>query len=349
MSKIRVGVIGVGAIAQMGHLPFYKANPDVELVAVVDLNETRAREIAEKFDVKNVYSDALAMLQAEHLDAVSICTTNQSHATLAKLAFEYGADVLVEKPLCVDPKDAWEVVDLAERSGRICMVGMTHRFRNESKAIKRFVDAGDLGQIYYAKAKILRRRGTPTGWFTDSSHSGGGPLMDIGVHALDLAWWILGTPTPVRTTGYLVQGIGRYDTMMASRWKSMNEENQNNEIFDVEDFASAIVHFDKGFALHLEVSWALNGPQDDALKLDIFGKDGGVSLDPLRYYSEKNQILLQSDLSVQVNNPYEDEISHFVSCVQERTTPISSAKQGAQVVEMLSAISRSSREKREVR
>jgi predicted dehydrogenase len=348
MAKLRVGVIGTGTIARVGHLPHYQAHPDVELVALADVDADRAQVVADEFGASRVYTDVTEMFKQERLDAVSICTPNHTHAPLTLLAFENGVDVLVEKPLCTDVAQAEQVVRAAEGLGRICMVGMTHRFRNEARAIKRFIEAGDLGQIYYAKTRILRRRGTPAGWFTDKSKSGGGPLMDIGVHALDLAWWLVGTPTAVSVSGQLVQGIGRYDTLMSSRWQSADKANQDNAVFDVEDFASAYIRFDTGMVLQLEVSWALNGPQDDALKVDIFGSRGGISLDPLVYYTEQNRILVESHLSIEKNDFYRDEINHFVHAVQTREQPLPTVRQGAEVVRMLDAIVRSADARREV-
>ncbi|QQE80553.1 Gfo/Idh/MocA family protein [Alicyclobacillus sp. SO9] len=348
MAKIKIAVIGAGTIAQIGHLPYYRDETGVELCAVVDVNLERATDVARKFGANAAYSDAKEMFEKENVDAVSICTTNQSHVSLSKLAFSYGVDVLVEKPLAVSSAEAWELVNEAERAKCICMVGMSHRFRNESQALKRFIEAGDLGDIYYANAKILRRRGTPTGWFTDKSKSGGGPLMDIGVHVLDLAWWLVGKPVPARVSGQLVKKIGRYETIMSSRWQSADSANRDNSIFDVEDFASAYIRFENNMVMNLEVSWALNGPQDDALKVNIYGDKGGVSLDPLRFYSEHNHILSESALSVQSNDQMKDEISHFIECVQRRETPLPSVHEGAQIVDILEAIHASSELNREV-
>ncbi|WP_273366417.1 Gfo/Idh/MocA family protein [Alicyclobacillus herbarius] len=349
MSKLRVGVIGAGTIAKVAHLPHYKSHPDVELAAVADVDGARAQASAEEFGAKAVYTDVKAMFAKERLDAVSICTPNRTHANLAQTALTHGVDVLVEKPLCTDVNEAKRVVEAARTGNRICMVGMTHRFRSDVQAIKRFIDAGDLGRLYYVRAHILRQRGTPAGWFTDQSKSGGGCLMDIGVHALDLAWWLVGMPELVSASGQLVQGIGRYQTLMASCWQSADTANRDNEVFDVEDFATAYLRFAGGLVLQLEVSWAVNGPQDDALKVDVFGDKGGISLDPPVFYAEQNQVLTSSMLSVEANDFYRDELYHFIDCVQHRRQPLCTADQGQKVVGMLLAIAESSRAGREVR
>ncbi|KKI92099.1 oxidoreductase [Bacillus sp. SA1-12] len=348
MSKVKIGVIGTGTIAEHGHLPNYQQNTDVELVAFADTNVVRAEQMAAKYHVSKVYSDAEEMLKNEKLDAVSICTSNDAHIALAKLAIGYGVDVLVEKPIGTSYQEAQELVERSEQQNRICMVGMTHRFRNESQALKQIVEANRLGEIYYAKVKILRRRGTPTGWFSDFSRSGGGPLMDIGVHALDLAWWILGQPEAEKISGFLKKGIGSYNTKLLGRWESSNPYNRKNEVFDVEDFAAALIRFKSGLVMNLEVSWAMNGAQDDAIGIDVYGTEGGVSLDPLCYYSEVEQFFTEAKLDVSKNNPMKDEINHFVSCVQKRTTPLIPAEQGAEVLRMLEGITESSKQNQEI-
>ncbi|NYE09007.1 putative dehydrogenase [Bacillus niacini] len=348
MGKVKVGIIGAGTIAEYGHLPYYQENEDVEITAIVDMNLERAHKMAVKFNVANIYSDAEEMFKSSDIDAVSICTSNHAHIPLAKLAIRNGVDVLVEKPIGTSYQDSLELVRLAETHNRICMVGMTHRFRNDSQALKEFVEANSLGEIYYTKVKILSRRGTPTGWFTDHSKSGGGPLMDIGVHALDLAWWILGKPEPERISGFLKNGIGSFATKMTSRWQSSSNYNDNNEVFDVEDFAAAFIRFKSGMVMNLEVSWALNGAKDDAICVDIYGTKGGLSLEPLRFYTEINQFFTESKLDIIKNDQMKEEINHFVHCVHNRTKPLIPADEGAEVLRMLEAIAESSRINKEV-
>lgn len=348
MNKIRVGVIGAGSIAQSGHLPFYAKNKNVELAAIADLNLDRAVSMARKFDARKVYHDAEEMLQKEKLHAVSICTANNSHVPLALMAIRNGTDVLVEKPLGVNYDEAAHLVEESEEAGRICMVGMTHRFRNDARVMKRFIEAGDLGNIYYVKTRILRSRGTPMGWFTNKAIAGGGPLMDIGVHALDLAWWLVGQPEIATVSGQMVQGIGNYRTEMLGRWHAADSETQNQVVFDVEDFASAYLRFNNGIVLHLEVSWAINGPQDESLKVEVYGTKGGMTLVPLRFFSEKNQIFGESGMLIKNNDPMEEEINHFISAVMNRTQPLITARQGAEVIKMLDSIKLSSSKQAEI-
>lgn len=340
MSKVRVGVVGAGKIAEVGHLPHYQKHPEVELVAIVDQNEERAEEMKEKFHLHRAYSSLSEMVKRESLDAVSICTPNVTHVPLCFEAIEHGLDVLVEKPLAVTYEEAKALEKAAERVQRIIMVGMTHRFRNEANVLKKFVEAKEFGKLYYVKTQIMRRRGTPKGWFTDHSLSGGGALMDIGVHALDLAWWMAGKPKPIRVSGFLYQGLGDYPTELVSSWTSAAAKGGRSR-FDVEDFATAFIRFEDEMVLHLEVSWAAEGPQDDALKVYLYGEKGGASLDPLMVYGEKNHILHESQLIIERNSYYEAEIRHFIESVSTREKPSSSLEDGIAVVKMLEGIRRS--------
>lgn len=348
MGRLKVAIIGAGSIAEMGHLPYYQKHPQVELVAIVDKNLNRAQYLQEKYSIPKIYSSFEEMVNDIKVDAVSICTPNADHFPIAWEALNRGIHILVEKPLTTTYKEALKLQKIAMEKKCVAMVGMTHRFRNDVKALKKYVETGELGDIYYAKAKILRRRGTPRGWFTDRGRSGGGALMDIGVHALDLAWWLAGRPLPLSVTGHLVKGIGPYSTNFTHVWKSAIDENNNLGKFDVEDFATAFIRFEKGLVIHLEVSWAINGPQDEGLKVELYGTKGGVTLDPLAFYYEKDNIFNERKLVVEKNNPFEEEINHFVDSILKGTVPNSSIEEGAEVVKMLEAIVKSSELKKEV-
>ncbi|MCY0874952.1 MAG: Gfo/Idh/MocA family oxidoreductase [Firmicutes bacterium] len=353
--KLRVGIVGVGAIAQAGHIPSYLRRDDVEIIAFADPEESRVREVAKKLAADHgvatahVYASLAAMVEDVTLDAVSICTPNNSHVELAVYALEHGLHVLLEKPMGLSREEGARLKDVARASGKTLMVGMTHRYREDAAVLKRFVEAGDLGELYYAKTRILRRRGSPTGWFTDAKVSGGGPLMDIGVHALDLTWWLMGTPRPISVSGFLHKGIGNDGLDFINTWQAQSAGNEDNQIYTTEDFAAAFIRFDTGAVLQVEVAWSLNGEQDDALKVDIFGSKGGVSLDPLRYYSVAHRVLTETKPVVGMGAYYEREINHFLECVRTGQTPISNVTEGRTVIDMLCGIAESSRQQAEIR
>jgi predicted dehydrogenase len=341
MKKIRIGVVGIGAIAHIFHLPNYAKHPQVELVAVTDLDTERARAAAEEWDAV-CYESAEAMFREAGLDAVSICTFNASHAELAIAALNAGLDVLVEKPMTVTSEEAKRLHETAAASDRVLMVGMSSRHRNDVRALKGIAESGELGEIYFAKARIIRRRGVPKGWFTSMAHSGGGPMMDIGVHALDAAWWLMGMPEPENVLGKLFRKIAPYETRVAGFYEASSSDNKEEGVYDVEDLGSAYITFRNGAALTVEASWAVNGVQDDAMKIELFGTKGGVSLDPLFLFKEANSVPVESNLTVESNDYYREEIDHFVQCVLHRRQPVSDAAQGRTVTNMLEAVRRSS-------
>ncbi len=341
MRKIRVGVVGVGAIAHIFHLPNYQKHPQVELAAVTDLDAERARKAAEDWGAVH-YDSADEMFAEADLDAVSICTFNASHGELAIRAMEAGLDVLVEKPMTAAVAEAERLAQAVQRSGRILMVGMSSRYRNDVRALKGIIEADELGDIYFAKARIIRRRGVPLGWFTSKALSGGGPMMDIGVHALDAAWWLMGMPKPDNVLGRLFRRIAPYETKVDGFYEAMSADNKADSVYDVEDMGTAYLTFDNGAALTVEASWAANGVQDDAMKIELYGTKGGASLDPLFMFKEANLIPVESRLSIAENDYYREEIDHFVQCVIHRKQPVSDVLQGLAVMRLLDAIGRSS-------
>ncbi|MEF3304667.1 Gfo/Idh/MocA family protein [Paenibacillus sp. GYB003] len=342
MKTIKVGVVGIGSIAHIFHLPNYKAHPQVELTAVADTDLARARRVAEEAGGIRAYGSAEDMFASETLDAVSICTFNESHVPLALLALEHGLDVLVEKPMAMTVEQSAMLKERAARGGNIVMVGMSHRFRPDAQALQGIVSSGQLGGVYFAKTRILRRRGVPEGWFTSKRYSGGGPMMDIGVHALDLAWWMMGRPEPEQVMGRLFREVAPYGTKGVSAYKAKSAENKERPIYDVEDMGAAFITFANGAVLTLEASWAINGKQDDAIKVELYGTQGGATLDPLALYTESNGILVESGMTVGKYDFYKSEIEHFVECVSERRQPLVDAAQGHEVMRMLEAIRLSS-------
>jgi predicted dehydrogenase len=338
---VRVGIVGVGMIAHLFHIEKYRNHPQVELVGVADLDLERAREVGERLNVP-VWNSAEAMFAEAELDAVSVATFNESHVALSILALEHGLDVLVEKPMAVSYEQARQLQAKAAASDRICMVGMSSRFRYDCRALHDICASGELGNVYYAKARILRRRGVPFGWFTNFAQSGGGPMMDIGVHALDAAWWMMGCPEPEQVLGKLFRKVAPYRTEGVGFYSAMSKDNKENPVYDVEDLGTGYITFAGGAALTIEASWAVNGSQDDELKIELFGDKGGASLSPFTVFKESGRIPVEHALTVAENDYYQDEINHFIDCVIRREQPVPDVKQGAQMVRMLEGIRLSS-------
>lgn len=347
MQKVRIGVIGLGGIAQNGHLPHYAKHPHVELVAVSDVNGDRAREVAARFDAQQFYDSPEAMLAEAKLDAVSICTWTAGHAPLTIAALQRGMDVLVEKPMTSNTADAEAMVKAAREQNRILMVGMCHRFRTETEIIRRVTEAGDLGEIYYSKALAVLRRGAPGGWFINKELAGGGAVLDNGVHALDLAWYLMGLPDVLSVSGQTFQGVAPYRTQFLKGYSAADRQSQ--EAFTVEDGGVALIRFAGGKAILLEAFWAINGQPEEGFNVKVHGTRGGAQLSPLQISHERHDILF--DETPHVTAPadrFAVQINHFIDCVRERRQPLVTGEQGLQVVRMLEAVYRSAETGRDI-
>ena len=201
--KLKVAIIGVGGIARNAHLPGYAKMDNVELVAACDIIKDRAEAAAKEYGIPAVYTNYKEVLEIEGLDAVDICTPNYLHSVIACAALEKGINVFCEKPDAVSVEEAEKMKAAAEKSGKLLMVMRNNRYWLTSAFLKKYIEDGKMGDIYAARCGWQRRRGIPGrgGWFTTQALSGGGPLIDLGVHMIDLAIWLMGNPKPVTVSG----------------------------------------------------------------------------------------------------------------------------------------------------
>jgi predicted dehydrogenase len=348
MKKIKVGIIGTGNISGC-HTAGYKALDNVELYAACDINEQRVKDYAEKHGYKYVFTDYNEMLKLEELDAVSVCTWNSVHAQAAIAALKAGKHVICEKPTAMSAKEAVEMEKAAKESGKLLMIGFVRRFGNDTKVLKDFIDNGMMGDIYYTKASYLRRAGCPGGWFGDKERSGGGPLIDLGVHVIDLVRFLMGKPKAVSVTGATFNKLGARNNIKGTKgYVASDKEN----IFNVEDLAVAMIKFDNGAVLSVETSFSLNIKQDSG-NIELFGTKSGAKLDPkLEFYSEMNDYLVNvtpaHDTALSFTGLFENEIAHFIDCVANGTECISTAEDGVEIMKILDAVYESSRTGKEV-
>lgn len=348
--KIKIGIIGTGSISNT-HLQAYRKNPNVELYAFCDINEERLNTMAEKYGVTRTFTDMHEMLKLEEIDAVSVCTWNSQHAPCTIAALNAGKHVLCEKPMATSAKEAREMNAAAEKNGKLLMIGFVRRFGNDCAILQDFIDNGYFGDLYYAKATYLRRKGNPGGWFGDKSRSGGGPLIDLGVHVIDLVRYLFGNPKPVSVYGATFQKLfDRKDVKDSVGYSAASKT--DNDICDVEDLASAMIRFDNGAVLHIEASFSLNLKKDEG-KIELFGTKAGAKLDPsLEIYSNINnymsnvQLCTKTDLDF--NGLFEKEINHFVSCVKDGITCMAPAQDGIELMTILDAVYESARTGHEV-
>lgn len=342
--KVRIGVIGVGNIAQNAVMPAYFKQPDMEIVAVCDINEERAREVAAKHNIKHVFTDYNEMVKLDEIDAVSVCTWNNSHAPATIAALEAGKHVLCEKPPAMTVEEAEKMRDTAKKTGKILMYGLVQRYRTETTVLKEMAAADKFGDIYFGKATILRRRGTPLGWFTDPAKAGGGPVIDIGVHVIDLTRYLMGSPEPVRVSAAVFNKLGDYKTKAVSRWTAFDTDDL---VFGVEDLAGGVIHFDNGATMLFDVSWAAN-IKEIPFQSQIVGTKAGASIEPFEIYTEDQGYLVDERPVVNMTNSFENEVRHFLDCIKNGTTPISNADEGVAIQKILNGIYDSARLGREV-
>lgn len=343
MDKLRIGILGAGNIAQRSHLPAYAARDDVELAAVADLHLSRAQGAAQKFGIARAYGSVSELLEKEKLDAVDICVWNCAHAPCAIEAAKRGLHILCEKPMALSLGHALEMEAAVKKAGVTFMMALPNRFKAEYQLARRLLDEGRLGEVYYAKTAMIRRRGTPLGWFTDASKAGGGPVIDIGVHAIDRAWFLMGCPKPSRVSASISKRIGDYGTQGVARWVALDSDVTG---FDTEDSAAGILHFENGASLLFEVSWALNAPKQDYTQ--VCGTRAGLTMEPLTLYGEEAGHLSDALLTTIPADPFAGEIDHFLRCVRTGEPPIAPIEHGVAVQRILEGIYRSAALGREV-
>ncbi|HEU4754310.1 MAG TPA: Gfo/Idh/MocA family oxidoreductase [Armatimonadota bacterium] len=346
MARLGIGIIGSGGIARNAHMPGYKTmeGEGVRILAVADANPDVAREAAEQFDVPHRFTDYRELLAMDEIQAVSICTPNYLHMQPTIDALEAGKHVLVEKPLAMNAAEGKAMVDAAHRTGKKLQVGFMKRFEAGAQALKRFVDAGEMGEIYFARAQAMRRRGIP-GWgvFTQKDKQGGGPLIDIGVHILDLTLWLMGHPKPLLCSGQTYAKFGHREGLVGllGQW--------DPKIFTVEDFAVGLVRFDNGATLVLESAFVANQELRDLMQTDLFGTEGGCSFNPPKMFFERHKTLIDATPAYlpQVNAHHE-EVRAFCRAILDDTPVPVTGEQALMTTQIIDAIYRSSELGREV-
>jgi predicted dehydrogenase len=310
----------------------------VEIVACADINPDVARKAADEFDIPHVFTDYRDLLAMDEVQAVSVCTPNYLHLQPTVDALEAGKHVLVEKPLAMNAVEGRAMVDAAHRTGMKLQVGLMTRFNSQAQALKRFIDAGEMGDVYFARAQAMRRRGIP-GWgvFTQKDKQGGGPLIDIGVHILDLTLWLMGHPKPTHVSGQTYAKFGHRPGVLGL----MGQWDTNN--FTVEDFAVGLVRFDNGATLVLESAFCANQEQRQVFTTDLFGSEGGCSYDPCKMFFEKNKTLIDaSPVYLPQVNGHHEQIRLFVQSILEDTPVPVTGEEALMTTQIIDAIYRSS-------
>ena len=309
--KVRIGIIGCGAIGSV-HADAYAKVANAELVALCDILPDRLKEKAERHNVPKTYATHHELLADPEIDAVSICVPNKDHASIAIDAFRAGKHVMLEKPMTLNAKMAQEILDARDAAGKLLQMGMVWRQRTEAQVVKKEIEAGRLGEIYQIRVKLIRRRGIPGlgGWFTTKSESGGGGLIDIAVHFLDLVMWEADCWNPTKVSakcyskfGPLMEGY-HYISMWAGPPKY-------DGVFDVDDYAAGLIRFGSKATLSFEVAWACNAEDDSSI--EILGTKGGI-----KFGTEKTILRTEVDNRIaDIELFFDKSKSNFVTEMQK--------------------------------
>ncbi|WP_168121013.1 Gfo/Idh/MocA family oxidoreductase [Paenibacillus sp. HB172176] len=353
MSKVyKIAIIGCGGIANGKHMPSLKPIQNVEMVAFCDIVEQRAIDAAAAYGAEGakVYTDYKEVLKDSSIDIVHVCTPNDSHADIAIAALEADKHVMTEKPMAKTAADAQRMVEAAKRSGKKLTVGYNNRFRPDSQHLKKVCESGELGEIYYAKAHAIRRRAVPTwGVFLDEEKQGGGPLIDIGTHALDLTLWMMDNYKPKVVLGRSYHKLSQRENS-ANAWGPWDPAK-----FTVEDSAFGMIVMENGASIVLESSWALNSLDIDEAKCTLCGTEGGADMKGgLRINGEEHSRLFTKEVDLKAggvaffegNNSAKDsdlEMRMWIKAIEDDTVPIVTPEQAFVVSQILEAIYTSAR------
>lgn len=336
MKKLHVGVIGLGM--GKGHINGFNKHPGAEVIAIADTDIKKLDKVGEELAVPGRYTDGEEMIAKENLDIVCVATPNKFHKPLTIAALEAGCHVLCEKPMAMNAQEAQDMMDAAEKADKRIMINFSFRFTEQSFALKKQVDTGILGDVYFGRTVWHRRRGMPGfgGWFGQKALAGGGPLIDLGVHRLDLALWLMGYPEPVWVMG------STYNPIVTKIAKEKGKK------FDVEDLACGMIKFDNGATLIVEASWASNTKDKEHMVTQLLGtKAGLVQKNKDEGYQFEAEIYLEKEgcqYDMKLHPPVPASVSamyHFVDSIINDTPHIASGKEGLIVMKILDAIYKS--------
>ncbi|MBZ0198338.1 MAG: Gfo/Idh/MocA family oxidoreductase [Ignavibacteriaceae bacterium] len=332
MEKTKIAVIGLGGIAQLVHLPNIAQLSNAVVTAVAELNKSRLNTIAEKFSVEERYSDYNELISNSDAEAIIIATPTHTHKEIALAAIKAGKDILVEKPLARSYEEAKEIVDASKKFGRKLMVGMNLRFRPDAMILRSILNSGEIGEPYYIKAGWIRRQSSAGTWVTKKEESGGGVIIDLGIHLVDLSLWLLNYP-PVY---------------------SVSTQNFFTNTKTVEDSSISFMKLKTDSLLSIESSWSLP-VERDTFYVNIYGTKGFASLNPSRVYKKIDEqiidlIPLQRENAITLfKKSYVNELKSFIGAVKNLNPVFSSGDEALERMKILEAMYESANKKDEIK
>ncbi len=342
--KIGIGIIGTGTISNF-HINGYLKTGRVLPVAVYDVNKERAKKFAEKYGFRHVCDSIEEFLSISDVEAVSVCSSNKSHALMSIAVLDARKHVLCEKPPAFELREMFDVQKAVKRSNKLYMPGFARRFLQKVVILKSFIDSGKLGDIFFSDVYLRRRVGNPGGWFANKALSGGGPTVDLGVHIIDSARYLMGRPKVVSVSAATFSKIGIRDNIkMFYRYKSADY----NSYCDVEDSSFAFIRFDNGSVLQCKCSFSEH-IKEETTNIEMQGSKGGAVFEPqLEIYTEENDYLTNiipvytyngNDLQYSIDQ----EIDHFIKCVNGDEKCISTVEDAIEIMRILDALYKSAK------
>jgi len=330
--KLRVGFIGSGGIAQsqMKHLKTYA---DVDLVAISDISEAALAKTKEAYGIPKTYTDWKEMLKKESLDAVSVCTPNGSHAKNSIAALKAGCHVLVEKPLAMNAVEGQAMLDAAKAANKHLIIAFQQRFQPKVQFFRRLSQEGVFGKVLFMKCQAIRRRGIPNwGVFGRKDLQGGGPLIDIGVHVMEMAHYVMGSPKPIAASGNIYRYLGDKPSDVVCNWP-----NWDYKTYTVEDLAVGQIRFENGAVMQVEASFAAHAK--DAWNFSFMGEKGGGELDPLAVRTDRNGYMVDMTPAFIPNQDcFERKLRYFVDTALYNKPTEAPAEAGLMVQKMIDGI-----------
>lgn len=338
MKKIRVGLIGGGGVAQWAHIANYKKYSDhIELVAIADVSEAVLQRNKENHGFQHTFTDYNEMLANVELDAVSVCTPNLFHAPATIAALKAGCHVMCEKPPAMTAAEAIAMEEAARQSGKILTYGFMYRYTSQAQILRRFIDAGEMGSIYAGRITAMRRSGIPArGVFINKELQGGGPLIDIGVHMLDLALYLMGYPRATQVMGVTYRELGTrpMTPMGGTQWDYQN--------YTVEDMAMAMIKFENGASLQLETSFIVHTQEKEIMNVKLHGTEGGCNFSPLAMFQDKHGTLIDiTPAHIPERSGHQMEIEAFIKAIQGEGDVLCKPSEGVIVQQIIESIYRS--------
>jgi len=341
--KVRVAIVGMGIGKPNGKA--IAKNPRGQVVALCDLVEDRMKGFAKELpgEVK-LYTDYKKMCRDREIDAVFVGAPNQWHVPIALEAVRHGKHVLVTKPLADSEAAAAKLVKAAEAEGVVNMMSLSTRFGAPCTYLGNMARDGFFGELYYARARSVRRSGIPA-WNLGFIQKGGGAFRDMGVHVLDAAWWILGLPKPVSVVGvagakFGPRGLGYWDFSTPS--KDIYKQ------YASDDYAGGFIRFENGLGLQVESFWASHQPGE--LQIELFGTEAGGKLNPLTLYRTERNVPVDMAVSLPKGpEPWDSIAGHFIECILDGKKCAAPLRHGLIVQQMMEALLKSAETGKEIR